>query len=109
MPAGSKVRLRLRSIVINAGGNSILVLEGASGQLNNHQVFVSPSSVDAPTAVAAPRPASHRCPCFIRMLLDAPGLPRLRTGVPATARAVYLTRRTTRRCPFAACPLGRLS
>ena len=30
-------------------------------------------------------------------------------AAPATARAVYLTRRTARRCPFAACPVGRSS
>ena len=30
-------------------------------------------------------------------------------AVAATARAVYLTLRTARRCPFAAWPLGRSS
>ena len=30
-------------------------------------------------------------------------------AVLATARAVRATLRTARRCPFAACPLGRLS
>jgi hypothetical protein len=42
------------ALVINAGGNSILVLEGANGQINNHQVFVSPSTVDAATYMLAP-------------------------------------------------------
>jgi hypothetical protein len=48
-PAGDAVAL-----VINAGGNSILVLEGTNGQLNMHQVFVSPSTVDAATYMLAP-------------------------------------------------------
>jgi hypothetical protein len=42
------------ALIVNAGGNSILVLEGTNGQLNMHQVFVSPSSVDAATYMLAP-------------------------------------------------------
>jgi len=48
-PTGDAVAL-----VINAGGSSILVLEGANGQINMHQVFVSPSTVDAATYMLAP-------------------------------------------------------
>jgi hypothetical protein len=48
-PAGDAVAL-----VVNAGGSSILVLEGANGQLNMHQVFVNPSTVDAATYMLAP-------------------------------------------------------
>ena len=48
-PAGDAVAL-----VVNAGGSSILVLEGTSGQLNLHQVFVNPSTVDAATYMLAP-------------------------------------------------------
>src|ERR1041384_3807277 len=47
-PTGDAVAL-----VINAGGSSILVLEGTNGQINMHQVFVSPSTVDAATYMLA--------------------------------------------------------
>jgi hypothetical protein len=48
-PGGDAVAL-----VVNAGGSSILVLEGSQGQLNMHQVFVSPSDVNAATYMLAP-------------------------------------------------------
>ena len=48
-PASSAVAL-----IVNAGGSSLLVLEGVQGALNMHQVFVTPSSVDAATYMLAP-------------------------------------------------------
>jgi hypothetical protein len=42
------------ALIVNAGGSSLLVLEGAQGALNMHQVFVNPSSVDAATYMLAP-------------------------------------------------------
>jgi hypothetical protein len=48
-PGGDAVAL-----IVNAGGSSLLVLEGTQGALNQHQVFVTPSSVDAATYMLAP-------------------------------------------------------
>src|SRR5258706_14761793 len=42
------------ALIVNAGGSSLLVLEGVQGTLNMHQVFVTPSSVDAATYMLAP-------------------------------------------------------
>jgi hypothetical protein len=48
-PTGDNVAL-----VMNAGGSSILVLEGTAGAMNQHQVFVTPSTADAATYMQPP-------------------------------------------------------
>jgi hypothetical protein len=42
------------ALIVNGGGDQLLVLEGSQGDLKKHQVFVQPSTVDGATYMQAP-------------------------------------------------------
>src|SRR5262249_28655144 len=65
-PTSDKVAL-----VVNAGGSALLVLEGAQGNLNMHQVNVSPSTADAATYMVAPVPPANTQPQPIQVLIGS--------------------------------------